>query len=439
MAISSHTPVGPVDLDAPYPVSRRYALIVFAMTFGLMLSDYLSRQVINAVFPFLKADWSLSDAQLGSLVSVVALTIGLTSVPISLLADRLGKVKSITCMALIWAAATLACGLAESFTALLISRALVGLGEAGYGSAGAAILVHAFPPRLHATVMGAFLAAGMIGSVLGVVLGGVIAQSLGWKAAFIFMGVFGLTFAALFPMVVKEPPTTKHNDAPKVPVRKVLAGLLGTPTLMFVALAGGCTLFMQTSFIAWIPSYLNRYYALEPAKAAMGTGVLIICISLGMILGGHLVDRLSQHNRVNRLRISMAYCLCSALTLLVALSLAPGTTQFVLIGLGLAVSSSFLGPVMAVAADVTPKANHATTFALLTLAYMLIGAAPGPLVTGWIADASNLKTALLLAPLGSLLGALFFFLAGRAYLQLREHEHGDGPLLESGANCAGKS
>ncbi len=420
MAIACSTPAGPVDPDAPYPVSRRYSLIVFAMTFGLMLSDYLSRQVINAVFPFLKADWSLSDAQLGSLVSVVALTIGLTSVPISLLADRYGKVRSATCMALVWATATLTCGLAESFTALLISRALVGLGEAGYGSAGAAILAHAFPPRLHATVMGAFLAAGMIGSVLGVVLGGVIAQSLGWKAAFIFMGCFGLVFALLFPMVVKEPPREQPADAPKVPVRKVLGNLLGTPTLMLLALGSACAMFVQTSFIAWIPSYLNRYYALAPDKAAMGTGLLIACISIGMIAGGNLVDRFSQHNRVNRLRISMLYCLCSALILLTALALAPGITQFVLIGLGLTVSTSFLGPSLAVAADVTSKANHATTFALLALVNMLIGAAPGPLITGWIADASSLKTALLIAPLGSLLGALLFFLASRAYLRIRD-------------------
>lgn len=49
-----------------------YAWVVFALTFALMLSDYLSRQVMNAVFPFLKAEWQLSDTQLGSLVSVVA-------------------------------------------------------------------------------------------------------------------------------------------------------------------------------------------------------------------------------------------------------------------------------------------------------------------------------------------------------------------------------
>ena len=52
---------------------RPYAWIVFALTVGLLLSDYMSRQVLNAVFPLLKSTWNLSDTQLGSLSSVVAL------------------------------------------------------------------------------------------------------------------------------------------------------------------------------------------------------------------------------------------------------------------------------------------------------------------------------------------------------------------------------
>jgi MFS family permease len=122
--------------------------MAFAMTFGLLLSDYLSRQVINAVFPFLKTDWGLSDSQLGALVSVVALTIGVMSVPISFVADRVGRVKSATVMALVWGAATVACGLAEDFTTMFIARALVGLGEAGYAPARRSD--SCLPQRLHA-------------------------------------------------------------------------------------------------------------------------------------------------------------------------------------------------------------------------------------------------------------------------------------------------
>ena len=96
------------------PTSRAYAWIAFALVVGLMLSDYLSRQVINAVFPFLKAEWSLSDAQLGSLASIVALVVGVMTVPVALVADRVGRVRSATVMALVWGLATIGCGLAGS-------------------------------------------------------------------------------------------------------------------------------------------------------------------------------------------------------------------------------------------------------------------------------------------------------------------------------------
>src|SRR4051794_13668897 len=93
---------------APAPtVSRRYAWVVFSLTFGLLLSDYMSRQVLNAVFPIVKAAWGMSDTQLGSLSGIVALLVGLLIFPLSVLADRYGRVKSIILMALVWCLATL--------------------------------------------------------------------------------------------------------------------------------------------------------------------------------------------------------------------------------------------------------------------------------------------------------------------------------------------
>jgi len=65
-----------------------YAWVVFVLTVGLLLSDYMSRQVLNAVFPMLKATWHLSDTRLGSLSSVVALMVGLLTFPLSVFADR---------------------------------------------------------------------------------------------------------------------------------------------------------------------------------------------------------------------------------------------------------------------------------------------------------------------------------------------------------------
>ena len=94
--------------QAPTTRARRvFPWIVFTLTFALLLSDYMSRQVLSAVFPFLKAEWALSDTQLGALTSVVALTVGLLAVPLSLLGDRWGRSKAIVLMAVIWSLATL--------------------------------------------------------------------------------------------------------------------------------------------------------------------------------------------------------------------------------------------------------------------------------------------------------------------------------------------
>ena len=95
----------PSPTEAP---SRVFPLLVFALTFGLLLSDYMSRQVLSAVFPFLKVEWALTDTQLGALTSIVALTVGLLAVPLSLLGDRWGRSKAIIAMAALWSLATLA-------------------------------------------------------------------------------------------------------------------------------------------------------------------------------------------------------------------------------------------------------------------------------------------------------------------------------------------
>src|SRR5436190_6673083 len=119
-------------VDSPVK-TRPYAWVIFALTFGLLLSDYMSRQVLNAVFPLLKSEWGLSDTQLGSLSGIVALMVGLLTFPLSLAADRWGRIASLKIMALVWSLATLACGLAGNYTEMFAARFVVGVGEAAYG------------------------------------------------------------------------------------------------------------------------------------------------------------------------------------------------------------------------------------------------------------------------------------------------------------------
>ena len=177
---------------------------MFAILFALMVVDYVDRQVVVSMFSHLKAQWDLSDGQLGALVSIVSVTVALGAVPLSLLADRWSRVKSIFLMALVWSLATIACAFAASYVHLLAARGVVGVGEAAYGTVGAALLATLFPVRMRSTVLGASSSPAILGSVLGVVLGGFIAERWGWQAGFGAVGVPGLVLAFVFLFIVRD-------------------------------------------------------------------------------------------------------------------------------------------------------------------------------------------------------------------------------------------
>ena len=82
-----------------------------------MMFDYIDRQVIVSLFPHLKAEWSLSDKQLGALVSVVSVTVAIAGIPVALFADRVSRVKSIVAMAGMWSLATISCMFTRNYRA----------------------------------------------------------------------------------------------------------------------------------------------------------------------------------------------------------------------------------------------------------------------------------------------------------------------------------
>jgi len=114
-----------------YLFGPRQAWFAYAMTIGLMLFDYIDRQVIVSLFPHMKKEWGLSDKQLGALVSMVSITIAACALPVSLVADRVSRVKSIVAMAIVWSIASISCMFTRNYSALLAARAVVGVGEAG--------------------------------------------------------------------------------------------------------------------------------------------------------------------------------------------------------------------------------------------------------------------------------------------------------------------
>ncbi|MFD9126822.1 MFS transporter [Kitasatospora sp. NPDC059571] len=400
-------------------VSRRYAWVVFALSFGLLLSDYMSRQVLNAVFPLLKAEWLLTDAKLGSLSGVVALAVGVLAFPMSLLADRWGRVRSLVAAAITWSVATLGCAVAADYGQMFVGRLFVGIGEAAYGSVGIAVVLSVFPIGMRATLSGAFIAGGAFGSVLGVAIGGAVGQHLGWRWAFGTMGIFGLVLAVVFAVVVTEkrlhpgPRPGRAERAAAAPLRALLPKLFSSVSVVGAYVGSGLQLFIPGALIAWLPSFFNRYYGMPTARAGATAGIYALLIGVGMIGGGMASDRISRSDPARKWLVAIACSLGSLALLTAAFRIPTGAPQLVLLGAGALLSGATAGPAAAMVANLTPDAIPATAFGTLTLANSLLGLAPGPAVTGMIADRTGLLGALQLVPLVAL-PASACFLVGRS-------------------------
>ncbi|WP_420881283.1 MFS transporter [Rhodococcus sp. (in: high G+C Gram-positive bacteria)] len=421
-------PTGQTTTSTPRSVrSRSYPWIVAALAFALLLSDYMSRQVLSAVFPMLKTEWALSDSQLASLTSVVALMVGLLTFPLSLLADRWGRVRSLVLMAVMWSLATLCCAIASNYEQMLAARFFVGVGEAAYGSVGIAVVLSVFSPRLHSSLSGAFMAGGSFGSVVGVSLGGVIAVNVGWRWSFTAMAVLGLILVALFRAVVTEsrlakyavhdePVTPSDASAPSAPVIRVPVSTLFTNRAVWCAyLAGGFQMFTAAVLLSWTPSFFNRYYGMAPDRAGAVAALFVLLVGTGMVLCGMITDRVSRTDPARKWMTAVVFCTIALLSLGIGLRLGTGAPQLILLGIGAFFSAGCSGPTAAMVAGLTHESVRSSALGTLTIANNVLGLALGPFVIGILADRLGLLESLQLAPLFYVAAIVALLVGKRVY------------------------
>lgn len=408
--------------DDDYLFAPREAWFAFAMTLALMVFDYVDRQIIVSLFPFIKAEWGLSDAQLGSLVSVVSLTVALGALPVALIADRTSRVKSIVVMATIWSLATISCMWTRGYGSLVAARAAVGLGEAGYGSVGAALIASHFPARLRGALLAGFLASAPVGSVLGVTLGGYIASHWGWRAAFGVVGLPGLAVALLYLKVRDYRTVRLESDlqATRRPLGQAATGivqlLVRARTMPWVCIGGAAQLIVVSALWSWMPSFLNRVHGVAPAQAGAKAALVVLAGAAGSVIWGALVDRAGARRPRRKLAALVLLCLTSLAVLAYAFGAAhEPAAQFAWIVLGGFLATCSVGPVAVIVLDVIHPGVRATGAAVLTLFQNLFGLAVGPVLVGLMSDRIGLPSALAAVPLASLIAAAAFMLAARSY------------------------
>ena len=176
------------------PGYRWYALGLLAV---INLLNYIDRNVIYALFESIKHDLALTDAQLGWLGSAYILVFSVAALPFGVISDLRSRRAVIAWGVTVWSAFTFLSGLVRSYWQLFTCRAAVGVGEAAYGPAAASLVADYFPGPRRAMAMGILASGVSLGGVSGLLLGGYLEATYGWRVAFMTVGVPGFICAVL--------------------------------------------------------------------------------------------------------------------------------------------------------------------------------------------------------------------------------------------------
>ncbi len=396
-------------------------LLLFLSAVNLL--NYIDRQVLYAVFPPIQAGLGLTDTELGLLASAF-MWVYLSTAPVfGFLADRSNRPRLIGLGVGLWSVATAFSGLVRSYRELLVGRAVVGIGEASYGSIAPAMLADGFPSAQRGRVLAIFSMAIPVGSALGYLLGGLLERALGWRAVFFAVGIPGLlvTWAA---SRLPDPPRGGLEDARSAPSAMRQArledylGLLRTKSYLLNCLAMTAMTFAVGGLAAWVPSYLVRVRGMGLAEANLTFGILTLVSGVGgTVAGGWLGDRLLR-------RIPAAYFLVSGVGLALSVPCAAAVIlmsdrTWVLAAIFLAEVFIFLntGPLNAIIAAVSRPEVRATAYAANIFVIHALGDAISPAILGILADRVGLAAAFWIAPGALGAAAAFCFWGMRHFAQ----------------------
>jgi MFS family permease len=395
-----------------------YVLIVCTL---LYVINYMDRQVFAVILQPMKIDLGLTDAQCGLASTVLIFGMAFFSFPISHLIDRWSRRKAIGIMALLWSGFTFATGLAKNFTAVLIPRAFVGLGEAGFVPGGTAMISASYPKERRGWAMGIFHIAIPLGAAAGVILGGLISARMGWRAPFIFFAIPGVILG-IMAFFMKDYKTAEDAGA-QGGIKNffiALRNVLRLPTMRWYYLALGIAVFMTSSVLVWLPSLMMRMLNISEDKAGLLFGAIGLAAVIGAPLGGFLADFWQKKNPRGRMYIpAVAYIAGGALLIVVIiLRFSPlGIALAVLYGIAAAMA---MPAIAAISQDVVPVAHKGLSMGLAIFAQYMFGGAWGPYVVGAVSDAlgggaEGLSIAVALCGAFGVVAGVLFLVAARTY------------------------
>jgi MFS family permease len=323
------------------PKGRR----AFGGAFGGYGLDSYDFQVLPLSMVAITAYFGLTKPEAGLLTTVTLVVSAIGGAAAGVLADRIGRVRTLIITVVTYAIFTVLCGFAPNYETLLILRALQGLGFGGEWAAGAILVAEYAKPQYRGRAVAFIQSAWAVGWGLSVVVYTVVfsvaSQDLAWRILF---------WTGALPAVLVWYVRRNVTDAPQVEEKRATSKQRGTFKAIFQGPLRRTTLFAALlatgvqggyyTLATWLPTFLKS----ERNLTVVGTGgylaFLIGGAFIGYVCGGYITDW------IGRKKTFALFAVLSAVLIIAYINIPSGANNLVLIlgfPLGFCASAIFSG------------------------------------------------------------------------------------------------
>jgi MFS family permease len=415
-----------MDQHNPYASNsaRYYALGLLTVVYTF---NFIDRQLLAILQEAIKADLSLSDAQLGLLTGFAFAVFYVTAgIPIARWADKSNRRNIIAMSIGLWSFMTAISGAVANYMQLLLARIGVGVGEAGGSPPAHSIISDIFPPERRAGALSFYSMGVNFGVLFGFLAGGWLNEILGWRLAFVVVGVPGILIALVLWLTLKEPirglADNREAKGEAEPLGAVVSLLWSRVSFRHMAMGAAMNAFAVYSLNSWAASFFIRSYGMGTGEVGTWMAAIIgLGGAIGLLLGGLLAERLAI-NDVRWYNWVPAWAGVITVPLIAATfvveSQAMSLLLFVVPGFLMTV---YLGNTLAMVHGLVGLRMRALASAILLFVLNIIGLGLGPFLVGVLSDilqptmgAESLRYAMLaLVPVAFAWSAVHFFVSAR--------------------------